>query len=120
MYPEWDNHAPAVNGNNAHRKNRNINTEDVEKYLKESTSFLDRYEKSSLNDKFCTIFKEAFKRQVHDENRAKAEGLIRINEPFETALHNLELLFEMKYDNRNLLYSVMKEYLKRRAESGDM
>lgn len=120
LYPVGDNHAPAVNGNDAHRKNKKINAEDVEKYLKESTNFLDRYDKSNLNDKFCTIFKEAFKQQVHDENGAKAEGLIRINEPFETALHNLELLFEMKYDNKNLLYSVMKEYLKRRAEGGDV
>jgi GTPase SAR1 family protein len=111
LYPEGDSYTPAIQKNDAHRKNKKATAEEIEKYLRESTNFLDRYQKSNQSDKFCEIFKNAFRRQIHDENGAKAESLIRINEEFETALHNLEILFEMRYDDKNLLYMTIKEYL---------
>ena len=90
--------------------------EAVDKYLNRTTNFIERYDKSQKSSQFVKIFKESFMKQISDSNSLKAEGLIRINEEFEEALHNLEIIFETKYDDDKLLYTVLKEYSKRKKE----
>lgn len=100
-------------------ENRKITSDEIEKYLRRNTDFLKRYEESGNKEKYVRIFMEALKKQVDEDNRKKCKGLIQLNEEFENALHNLGLLFEMKYDDKNLLYIVMKEYFKGKADMGN-
>lgn len=115
LYPEGVEIIPDVTENDLQYKNRKATSYEVEEYLKRNTNFINRYYEKKDCEKFVNIFKNAFKKQIDDDNSIKLEGLIRLNEEFEDALHNLELLFEMKYDDKNLLYIVMKEYFKGKA-----
>lgn len=90
---------------------------EIKKYLEEKTNFIERYDKLGKSERFVEIFIDAFKKQANDNNSVKAEGLIKINEEFCNAIHNLEILFETKYGNDELLYTALKEYAKRKINN---
>lgn len=109
---------PIIKFSDLQNNDRKPTTEEIEEYLKSNTNFNDRYKRLESDDKkeFIRIFKQAFINQINYDNGVKSEGLIRINKEFEESFHNLENLFEIKYENKNLLYMVMKEYLKRKLK----